>query len=101
MTVNLPKWVRALVYALNVLGTPVVVYARAKDWIGDLELALWGAEVAAGFTLAGLSVPGTPPLAPPTTVRLQVSREGIGQVQRGREISAAIESGRHADRRLT
>jgi len=56
-TLNLPRWARAAIYVLNVLGTPVVIYARAKDWIGDLELTLWGAEVAAGFTLAGLSLP--------------------------------------------
>ena len=59
MTVTLPKWARAVIYVLNVLGTPVVVYARAKDWIGDLELTLWGAAVAAGFTLAGLNLPAT------------------------------------------
>lgn len=49
-----PKTWRRLVYALNGLGTPIVAYAVAKGWIGPLELALWGAEVAASSTLAGV-----------------------------------------------
>lgn len=56
MTVVVPRPYRIALYLLNILGTPVVVYARAKDWIGDLELALWGSEVAAAMTLAGLNV---------------------------------------------
>lgn len=56
MTVTIPRAFRLALYLLNVLGTPVVVYARAKGWIGDLELALWGAEVAAVMALAGLNV---------------------------------------------
>lgn len=56
MTVNIPRRLRLALYVLNVFGTPVVVYALAKGWIGDLELTLWGAEVTAAMTLAGLNV---------------------------------------------
>lgn len=61
MRVNPSRRLRVAVYVLNIVGTPIVMYARAKGWIGDLELNLWGAEVAAAFTLAGLNVsrPGT------------------------------------------
>ena len=63
MKITLPHRLRLALYVLNVLGTPVVVYARAKGWIGDLELTLWGAEVAAAFALAGLNVTaGEPPV---------------------------------------
>ena len=57
MTVNLPPRVRLAIFMLNLLGTPVIVYALAKGWIGELELTLWGGEVAAAFALAGLNVP--------------------------------------------
>ena len=45
---------RRAIYAATAIGTPVVVYARAKGWIGDHELALWGAEGTAGSGLAGI-----------------------------------------------
>jgi hypothetical protein len=57
MRVNLSRRWRLAIYAGNVLLTPVVMYARARGWIGDLELSLWSAEVAAAFALAGLNVP--------------------------------------------
>lgn len=61
MKITIPHRVRIALYILNVLGTPLVVYARAKDWIGDLELALWGSEVAAVMALAGLNVNSSEP----------------------------------------
>lgn len=65
MTINLSRPWRLGIYALNVLGTPLAVYARAKGWIGDLEMTLWGAEVTAAFALAGLNVPApVEPAAP-------------------------------------
>lgn len=60
MTITIPQRLRLALYVLNVLGTPVVVYALAKGWIGELELTLWGAEVAAAMTLAGLNVSAGP-----------------------------------------
>jgi hypothetical protein len=54
--INAPKVLRIAIYVLNVLGTPLVVYALAKGWIGELELTLWGAEVTAMAAMAGLNV---------------------------------------------
>ena len=56
MRINLSRRLRVVVYVANIFGTPVAMYARSKGWIGDLELNLWAAEVAAAFTLAGLNV---------------------------------------------
>lgn len=64
MKINLPGWARFLIYAINVLGSPVVAYLRAKGVIGDLELTLWSAEVAAAFLLAGLNVASPLPEVP-------------------------------------
>jgi len=58
--INIPFRYRVAIYLANVLGTPVVVYLRAKGIIGDLELTLWGAEIAAAFVVAGLNA-GTSP----------------------------------------
>lgn len=52
------RW-RLVIYVLNVVGAPLVAYAKAKGWIGDLEVQLWSAEVAAAFALAGLNVRST------------------------------------------
>lgn len=56
MTVNLSRRQRVAIYLINIVGTPVVAYALAKGWIGELELTLWAAEVTAAMTLAGLNV---------------------------------------------
>jgi hypothetical protein len=55
--INVPPAVRVALYILTLLGAPVVVYLRAKGLIGDLELALWGAEVSAVSALAAFHVP--------------------------------------------
>ena len=57
MTLNPPRRVRAAIYIGNVIGTPLIAYAFAKGWIGELEVTLWGSEVAAAFLLAGLNLP--------------------------------------------
>lgn len=57
MRINLPSRWRLAVYVVNVIGTPLIAYAQARGWIGDLEMGLWSAEVAAAFALAGLNVP--------------------------------------------
>lgn len=51
-TLNPPRKVRAGIYLFTLVGSPFVLYARAKGWIGDLELTLWGAEIAATQTLS-------------------------------------------------
>jgi hypothetical protein len=55
MRVNPSKRVRAAIYVANVLGAPLVAYAFAKGWIGELEVTLYGSEVSAAFLLAGLN----------------------------------------------
>lgn len=69
MTLTLPKWARALIYVVTLLGAPVATYLRAKEIIGDLELALWSAEVAAASTLALLNLPGTAAIVARVTSR--------------------------------
>lgn len=55
MTLNPPRKVRAALYVLTAVGTPVVVYLQAKGVIGDLEFILWSAEVTVVNTLAALN----------------------------------------------
>lgn len=50
-----PK-VRAVLYVVTALGTPVVAYLFNKGRIGELEVALWTAEVAVINTMAALNV---------------------------------------------
>lgn len=57
MTLNLPRRTRVAIYLANVIGAPIVAYAFAKGWIGELEVTLYGSEVSAAFLLAGLNVP--------------------------------------------
>lgn len=56
MTVNLPYKVRAALYIINAVGSPVMAYLLAKAVIGTLEVGLWAAEMTAVFALAGLNV---------------------------------------------
>lgn len=63
MTLNPPRRVRALLYVLTAVGTPVAAYLKFKGYIGDEELALWGAEVTVVNTLAALNT-GSIPEAP-------------------------------------
>lgn len=55
MKLNLPPKVRAGLYVATVVLTPVVVYLKAKNYIGDLELTLWSAEVMAIGALAAFN----------------------------------------------
>lgn len=57
MTVNVPPRLRLAIYLLNVFGAPLVAYLFAKEWIGELEVTLFAAEVSAAFLVAGLNVP--------------------------------------------
>lgn len=56
MTINLPYKVRAAIYILIVLGTPLIAYLRVRGFIGDNEVVLWGAYVTAAGTLAAVNV---------------------------------------------
>ena len=55
MEFNLPPRVRAGLYVLTALATPVVAYLFAKGFIGELEVVLWGAEVTAVNAMAALN----------------------------------------------
>jgi len=55
MKLNLPPKARASLYVATVVLTPVVVYLKARNYIGDLELTLWSAEVMAIGALAAFN----------------------------------------------
>ena len=55
MTLNVPYKIRAILYLITALGTPIVTYLLAKNIIGDLEMALWGAEVTVVSAIAALN----------------------------------------------
>lgn len=56
MRLNIPYRVRAILYVVAAVATPVVVYLKAKGVIGDLETTLWSALVTAVTGLAALNV---------------------------------------------
>lgn len=56
MNINLPYKVRAFLYIVTALGSPVVGYLLSKGVIGTLEVALWSAEVAVVSALAAFNV---------------------------------------------
>lgn len=56
MKLNVPPKVRAALYVLTALGTPLIAYLFAKGFIGELEVTLWAAEVTAVNALAALNV---------------------------------------------
>lgn len=55
MTINIPYKIRAGLYILITLGTPVVAYLLAKDVIGTLEVGLWGGLTSAVTAMAALN----------------------------------------------
>lgn len=63
MNLNPPRRVRAALYVLTAIGTPVVAYLNAKGYIGSLEVGLWSAEVAAASGLAALNTTSPEPPA--------------------------------------
>ena len=56
MSFNPPYKVRAGLYILIALGTPVIGYLKSKGYIGDLEVSLWGGLVMATSGLAALNI---------------------------------------------
>lgn len=56
MQFNPPSAIRAALYILTAVGTPVVAYLFAKHHIGELEVTLWSAEVAVVNAMAALNV---------------------------------------------
>lgn len=55
MTLIVPYKIRAALYVLTAVGTPLVAYLLNKDIIGELEVALWSAEVAVVSALAAFN----------------------------------------------
>lgn len=56
MRFNPSSKVRALLYALTAIGTPLVAYLAAKGYLGDLEVQFWSAEVTVVSAMAALNV---------------------------------------------
>lgn len=56
MKFNPSSRVRALLYVLTGVGTPLVAYLASKGVIGDLEVSLWSAEVTVVSAMAALNV---------------------------------------------
>ena len=59
MHLNPPRRVRAALYLITAIGTPVAAYLKVKGYIGDEELALWAAEVTVVNGLAALNTGST------------------------------------------
>lgn len=55
MTFNIPYKIRATLYVITAIGTPLVAYLFAKDIIDELEVTLWSAEVAIVSALAAFN----------------------------------------------
>lgn len=56
MKLNPPPKVRAALYVLTAVGSVVVLYLKAKHYIGDDEVAFWGGLVAVVNSMAALNV---------------------------------------------
>ncbi len=56
MNFNIPYRIRAVLYILTGMASPVVTYLLAKGVIGTLEMALWAAEVTFVSALAAFNV---------------------------------------------
>jgi hypothetical protein len=59
MNLNPPRRVRALLYVLTAVGTPVAAYLNVKGYIGDPEMVLWAAEVTVVGGLAAFNTGST------------------------------------------
>lgn len=57
----LPPRVRVALYLLTAVGSALVAYAVACDWIGDAEVALWVALASIPNVIAASNVTDTPP----------------------------------------
>jgi len=55
MSLNPPYKVRAALYVLTMIGTPVMAYLLSKGYIGTLEMALWSGEVSVVSALAAFN----------------------------------------------
>lgn len=56
MSINLPSQVRAALYVITALGSPIVAYLAAKEIIGDVEVSFWSALTTAVAALAAYNL---------------------------------------------
>ncbi len=56
MTINLPYKVRAAIYIGNIFLAPLMSFLLLQDVINEAAFALYSAEAAAAFALAGLNI---------------------------------------------
>ncbi len=56
MQLNPPYKVRAVLYVITAIGTPIVAYLLSKGIIGNLEMTLWSAEVTVVAALAAFNI---------------------------------------------
>lgn len=73
MRLNFPPQLRAALYVFTAVGTPIIAYLFAKDFIGELEVVLWGAEVTAVNAMAALNV-SNPDTSSHTATELKAKR---------------------------
>lgn len=85
MTLNPPKTVRAVIYILTAVGTPLVAYLNAKGIIGSLEVGLWSAEVAVANVLAAVNTSSrneaTLAVNAPADVDVRMDERGAGELR--------------------
>lgn len=55
MTLNVPYKIRGAIYVFTALGTPLIAYLFAKEFIGELEVTLWSGLVAAVNAMAAIN----------------------------------------------
>ena len=53
-TINIPSWLRFTLYATTAIGTPVMVYLKARGIVGELEMNLFYAESSVVATMAAI-----------------------------------------------
>lgn len=59
MTINIPTNIRIALYVLTVLASPLIAYLNATGHIGENEVTMFAAYVAAIAAMAGFNVPSS------------------------------------------
>lgn len=58
MVLNVPYRIRAALYVFTAIGSPIITYLALKNYIGDMEVGLWLAEVT---VISGMAAFNTKP----------------------------------------
>lgn len=56
MKINIPYQIRAVLYIITAVGTPIIAYLLSKGIIGALEVTLWSAQVVVISGIAAFNV---------------------------------------------